>query len=78
MDKVKVFLQSLLSRKFLISLAGAYLAWDAGWSDGVMTQQELMIVLSPIFGYLGVEGYADAKEREAQQPKVTFNVEEKK
>lgn len=64
LKNIKVFLYSLLSRKFLLALAGAYIAWESGWQDGVLTQQELMIALTPILGFLGVEGWADAKRAE--------------
>ena len=63
-EKIQKFIMSLLSRKFLLALAGAYIAWEAGWSDGTMSQQELLIAISPILAFLGVEGYADAKREE--------------
>lgn len=64
MERIKEFFLSLLSRKFLLAIAGAYLAWDAGWSDGVLSQQELVLIMTPILAFLGVEGWADIKERQ--------------
>jgi hypothetical protein len=61
MDKVKNFLFSLLSRKFLLAIAGTIIAYDAVMADGVMTFQELLVVLAPIFSFLGIEGIADIK-----------------
>ena len=61
---IKEFLLSLLSRKFLLSIAGAYIAFESGMADGSLSQPELLLVLTPILGFLGVEGFADIKSRE--------------
>ena len=64
MDNVKIFLQSLLSRKFLLAVAGTIIAFNAVLIDGVVTQSELITALSPILAFLGIEGAADFKSRE--------------
>ncbi len=65
-ETIKIFLLSLLSRKFLLSIAGAYIAFESGMADGSLSQQELLLVLTPILGFLGVEGFADMKRAEKE------------
>lgn len=62
-QSIKYFLLSLLSRKFLLAIAGTIIAFDAALMDGQLSQAELITSLSPILAFLGVEGVADIKER---------------
>ena len=55
-----------MSRKFLLAIAGAFIAYQAGVADGVLTNGELITVLAPLLTFIGVEGYADARERAAK------------
>ena len=61
--RLRYFLLSLLSRKFLLAVAGTFIAFDAALTDGVVTQSELIMALSPILAFLGVEGIGDIAER---------------
>lgn len=62
---IQQFLLSLLSRKFLLAIIGTYIAFNAGYADGVLTSAELMVALTPILGFLGIEGFGDVQERKA-------------
>ena len=62
-ERIKGFLLSLLSRKFLLAVAFSIIAFDKAGIDGTVTVEEILVALSPIFGFLGVEGYSDAIAR---------------
>lgn len=63
MEKVKIFLLSLLSRKFLVAIAATILAYDAATVDQMITLQEIQVIIAPILAFIGVEGIADIKRR---------------
>ncbi len=65
-ERLQEFLLSMLSRKFLLAVVGTILAFNAGYADGVLTSQEVLAALTPIFAFIGIEGYADGQERVAQ------------
>lgn len=60
------FLQSLLSRKLLLTLAGALALWSAGQYDQV-------VIL--ILGYVGVEGGADLVSRYKERSLTATDVQ---
>lgn len=62
-ERFKSFLLSLLSRKFLLALVGAIVvlgnrAW--GWE---LSEEEVWKFLVPLLAFIGMEGFADARER---------------
>lgn len=59
MEKVKIFLSSLLSRKFVLAFVGAAVAFGNAMWDWGLTVDEVMAVLIPILAYIGVEGATD-------------------
>ena len=63
MKRVKGFLWSLLSRKFLLALVGAFVAFGNSYFDWGLDQQEVWAVIVPLMGFIGVEGVADFKSR---------------
>lgn len=63
MEKVKSFFLSLLSRKFLVAVATAIVAYDLAVVDGSVSIQELQMIVAPILAFIGVEGIADIKKR---------------
>lgn len=69
-DTLINFLRSLLSRKFILAVATAVIAYDAAMMDGVMEAGELVTVVSPILAFIGIEGFADIKSRQAGTVKV--------
>lgn len=64
--KILVFLESLLSRKFLLTLAGAGALWS-------IQQYSEMVLL--ILGYLGVEGGADIVNRYKERSLTASDIE---
>lgn len=63
MKEVKNFSKSLLSRKFILAVVAAVVAfgnsiWGWGLSEG-----EVWTVVAPLLAFVGVEGAADFKER---------------
>lgn len=62
-DKLKYFFLSLFSRKFLLAIAGAFIAHEVGMADGVLTIQEVGLVLAPLLAFIGIEGLGDAAAR---------------
>ncbi len=59
---VKRFLVSLLSRKLWLAIGGSLFLY-LQLADGGMNLQELLTVVAPILSFIGVEGVADAVER---------------
>ena len=63
MKKVKIFLQSLLSRKFLFAVLAAFIAFgNAAWDWGLEASEVWQTIL-PLLAFIGVEGAADIKGR---------------
>lgn len=69
-DRMKEFLLSLLSRKFLLAIAAAVTAYGVASQDNVVTTAEVWTILTPIFAFIGVEGGADIVTRATNIPKV--------
>jgi hypothetical protein len=69
-DKIKNFLLSLLSRKFLLALIGSAMAYNVAIQDNLITQPEVWSMLTPMLAFIGVEGAADYKTRSTNIPKV--------
>lgn len=59
---LKVFIASLLSRKFLSAIVLSILAYFQA-IDGGITAQEMLVIAAPILTWLGFEGAADVVER---------------
>jgi hypothetical protein len=57
------FLKSLLSRKFLLSLVAAFVAFGNAMWDWELSQEQVWAILVPLLGFIGVEGIADIKGR---------------
>lgn len=70
MDRVKGFLYSLLSRKFLVAVAASIIAYNAGIADGSLSNEELLTIIGPLLAFIGVEGVADIKSRESGSVRV--------
>jgi hypothetical protein len=63
MERVKEFLKSLLSRKFLFALLAATVAFgNALWEWGLSADEVWQTVL-PLLTFIGIEGVADIKSR---------------
>lgn len=60
MDQLKDFAKRLLSRKFLLAIVGAVLAFVMAGEDGVITGQEQALIIAPLLSFIGAEGLADA------------------
>ena len=61
MKKLKIFLWSLLSRKFLLAVVGAVIAFGNAMWDWGMKTEEVMAIVVPLIAFIGVEGWKDAK-----------------
>jgi uncharacterized membrane protein len=62
-ERIKSFLLSLLSRKFLLAVGASLAAYGVATQDNTITQSELVTILAPIFAFIGVEGGADIVTR---------------
>ena len=57
------FLSKLKSRKLLVALVAAFVAFGNNlWGWG-LSESEVWAVLTPLLAFIGVEGAADLKER---------------
>jgi len=65
-ERVLFFLMSLLSRKFLVALATAFLLYNNALVDNVVSPDEMLAVIAPLMAFLGIEGIADIKERSVE------------
>jgi len=59
---VQVFLESLLSRKFLLAVVAAVVVFGNKFWGWGLSEQDVWTVLTPILAYIGVEGAKDFKE----------------
>lgn len=64
--KLKTFLLSLLSRKFLLAVIAGFIAFGNAYFDWGMKIEEVLAILAPILAFIGAEGWADAKRAENQ------------
>ena len=64
MKKVKQFLLSLLSRKFILSVVAGVVAFGNSYFGWGMKIEEVVAVIIPLLGFILIEGYGDAKYRE--------------
>lgn len=63
MDKVKQFVKSLLTRKFLLAIVSAAVVFSNHmWNLG-LTEDQIWAVLAPVLAFMGLEGIADIKSR---------------
>lgn len=63
MKKIKVFLESMLSRKWLAALIAAFVAFgNVKWNWG-LSESQVWAVIGPLLAYMGIEGAADLKSR---------------
>lgn len=68
MERVRQFLSSLLTRKFLLALVGAVVVFgNAMWGWGI-NEEQVWQILTPLLAFIGVEGAADFRER--RQPVI--------
>lgn len=71
MERVKRFLGSLLTRKFLLAIVSAVVVFgNAMWNWGIADEQVWQI-LTPLLAFIGVEGAADFRERKPVVQEVT-------
>lgn len=63
MEKLQQFLKSLLSRKFLLALVAAIIAFGNSMWDWGLSTEEVWAILVPMLAFIGVEGVADIKSR---------------
>lgn len=63
MERVKIFAQSLLSRKFLLALVAGLVPFGnaMGWWE--LETEEVWQIIIPIMSFIGIEGVADIKGR---------------
>ena len=61
MKNVKRFLVSLLSRKLILAVAGAVVAFGNSFWDWGLTNEQVMAVLIPLLAFVGVEAIRDIK-----------------
>ena len=61
-NKLKGFLWSLLSRKLILALLGAVVAFGNSFYDWGITTEELWMILTPLMSFIGVEGIKDIME----------------
>ena len=59
------FLASLRSRKFILAVVAAGAAGGNAFFGWGLTVEQVLTVIGPLMTYIGIEGYGDAKEREA-------------
>ena len=59
------FLASLRSRKFILAVVAAGVAGGNAFFGWGLTVEQVLTVIGPLMTYIGIEGYGDAKEREA-------------
>lgn len=59
------FLASLRSRKFILAAVSAGVAGGNAFFGWGLTVEQVLLIISPLLTFIGVEGYGDAKEREA-------------
>ena len=64
MKKLKLFLWSLLSRKFLLALIGGFVAFGNSYYDWGLSTEEVWATVAPFLAFIGMEGYKDAKSAE--------------
>jgi len=53
------------SRKLWLSIVGAFVAFSNGmgwWGDVTMSTEQILLILTPLLAYVGVEGMRDVKE----------------
>ena len=59
---IKIFLKSLLSRKFILAIVAATVVFGNKFWGWGLSEQDVWTVLTPILAYIGVEGAKDFKE----------------
>lgn len=63
MQSLREFGNRLLSRKFILALVAGFVAFgNALWDWGLSTE-EVWAIITPLLGYIGIEGAADIVER---------------
>ena len=62
-ERFKSFLLSLLSRKFLLAVVGSVVVFGNRFWDWGLSEEEVWKFLAPLIAFIGMEGYADARER---------------
>lgn len=67
-ERIKTFLLSLMSRKFLLAIGASIAAYGVGIQDNIITQPELWTILAPLLAFMGVEGGADIVSRVTNIP----------
>lgn len=56
-------MERLKSRKFLLAVVTAVVAFGNGFFDWGITNEQLTLFITPIVAFIGAEGLADAAER---------------
>lgn len=56
-------MKPFLSRKFLLALLAAVIAFGNGFFNWGLKFEEVVAIITPLLGYIAVEGVADIKER---------------
>jgi hypothetical protein len=52
-----------LSRKFILAVLAAVVAFGNGFFDWGLKFEEVVAIITPLIGYIAVEGAADIKQR---------------
>lgn len=63
MKQLQKFGKSLLSRKLILALVGAFVAFGNAYWDWGMKIEEVMSIIAPLVAFIGVEGLKDANQR---------------
>ena len=60
------FLLSLLSRKFLLAVVAAFVAFGNSYFDWGLSTEQVWGVVVPLLAFIGIEGAGDMIERSKQ------------
>jgi len=61
MKQLKNFLNSLLSRKLILAVVAAFVAFGNALFDWGLTTEEIWSILTPLLAWIGIEGVRDIK-----------------
>lgn len=56
-------MKPFLSRKFILALLAAVIAFGNAMFDWGLDFNEVVVIITPLLGYIAVEGAADIRER---------------
>ena len=61
MKRVKEFLVSLLSRKFILSVVAGVVAFGNSYFDWGLSTEQVLMIIGPLLAFVGFEGLRDIK-----------------